>query len=211
MDLLGSRSLRLINTIKDLDSVKPPKIIEDSDIKRIDDATKALQRLKIEAQAGVAPAVGFWASIMRAGISGVSGFINKDGGIAGPNGRLAAGVAAYEESIRGNVKDIVSGIGSFGTGGAADAISEILGKILGVPKEKQLWREGQVTAMKPGDQFTSGFTPSTSATTDQFQRIGAFTGSAGQAAQMDVARKSLTALEQLRADLVRRGILVRTE
>ena len=56
----------------------------------------------------------------------------------------------------------------------------------------------------------NSFTPFTPQS-DQFQRIGAFTGSAGQAAQMDLARRNLTVLERLRDDLVRRGVLVRTE
>ena len=44
---------------------------------------------------------------------------------------------------------------------------------------------------------------------DQFQRIGAFTGSAAQQSQTDLARRQLGVLERLRDDLTRRGILVK--
>lgn len=44
---------------------------------------------------------------------------------------------------------------------------------------------------------------------DQFGRIGAFTGAAAGAGQSDLARRQLTALEALRADLTSRGILIR--
>jgi hypothetical protein len=44
---------------------------------------------------------------------------------------------------------------------------------------------------------------------DQFQRIGAFTGVSAQAAQNETLRRQLTVLEQLRSELTRRGILIR--
>jgi len=44
---------------------------------------------------------------------------------------------------------------------------------------------------------------------DQFGRIGAFTGSAAQSAQVQVMRRQLTVLELMRQDFISRGILIR--
>ena len=44
---------------------------------------------------------------------------------------------------------------------------------------------------------------------DEFGRIGAFSGEGAIQAQTDLLRRQLTQIEQLRADLIRRGVLVR--
>ena len=74
-DLLGIKNLKLINTMREMATVKPPKLFQQQDIEAIDKLFKSLQLLKLEAQASVSGPLGFLADAARGGIRGVVGFL----------------------------------------------------------------------------------------------------------------------------------------
>jgi hypothetical protein len=196
MDILGVKAGRLANVLEKLSSIKPPKIFDERDIEEIHHAELAIDRLKRAAQVETGGAVGRWLDFWDL-VTGKNRIAARDAAQA-PTG-LELEQAIEERNKRNAVEDAVKQAGLFQVDkdkkkqapGLFDVINELIGHAL--------------THTAPGGRTAApGQIES-----DQFQRIGAFTGASAAQAQVDATRGMKTTLDRILVALESKGIRVR--
>lgn len=197
LDLIGPKALKLSNVLSELSKIDPPEMFSAEDIDRIDKMTKAVERLKLELQVMVSKATlpfvenfaKAFGAIRERGLKGVPEAMSRLNPLSiGPNiamdrARAKAGAdatGAAEASIQ--IGKFMAGL--FGGRGGGVMFDE-------KQKDKKLVKEA-----------------TSSIQSDQFGRIGAFTGQAANTA-IQIARQHLRETEQIKSALVRNGILIR--
>jgi hypothetical protein len=187
--------------MNDLANVEPPSLFTEHDIKQIDEATKAFERLKLSVQTLVAPVIGNELGKLNTIVEDL-----KKGNIFGaaakfmrftPGGATAIGVDAAARAIAGppaNAADDKAAIKD-------DALKP--GGLFEVDKNKKASRDAK-DSKSPLERILGVPLPGA----DSLGRIGAFSGG-GQSEVARQLKENVSLLREIRIALTDRGIKIR--
>lgn len=168
-------------------------VMKDEVVQQIDDAGDAIDKLIKRLRVPMADAIGFIAKQLR----NVFDFLDLNVGGLGAAIGAKMGGGDWRQALDDHVNEVLE------RREQEDAADAKQGAAGAPERRKAAPFEFQAKAEKAERERV------TQIQSDQFQRIGAFTGTSAAAGQRELAQRQLTALEKLREDLTRNGILIR--